>query len=159
MFVDLMHDIHSTFTERFLRAQLVFNAPPPPTDAGDGEGGPPRGPDGRARPAKRYNALGILEDVVDTPVEAADGNGVGEKEDAVIDVGPDEPPKKTQQVRADPLVVGAGRAKSLSQMAGGGGGNGGGRIPQDIDWTSVGRNDPCPCGSGKKFKKCHGANA
>ena len=23
----------------------------------------------------------------------------------------------------------------------------------------VGRNDPCPCGSGKKYKKCHGANA
>ena len=22
----------------------------------------------------------------------------------------------------------------------------------------VGRNDPCPCGSGKKFKKCHGGN-
>ena len=22
----------------------------------------------------------------------------------------------------------------------------------------VGRNDPCPCGSGKKFKQCHGAN-
>ena len=22
---------------------------------------------------------------------------------------------------------------------------------------SVGRNDPCPCGSGKKYKKCHGA--
>jgi preprotein translocase subunit SecA len=21
-----------------------------------------------------------------------------------------------------------------------------------------GRNDPCPCGSGKKYKKCHGAN-
>jgi len=21
----------------------------------------------------------------------------------------------------------------------------------------VGRNDPCPCGSGKKYKKCHGA--
>lgn len=21
----------------------------------------------------------------------------------------------------------------------------------------VGRNDPCPCGSQKKFKKCHGA--
>jgi len=20
----------------------------------------------------------------------------------------------------------------------------------------VGRNDPCPCGSGKKFKRCHG---
>ncbi len=23
----------------------------------------------------------------------------------------------------------------------------------------VGRNDPCPCGSGKKYKKCHGKNA
>ncbi|MBI3896547.1 MAG: SEC-C domain-containing protein, partial [Acidobacteria bacterium] len=23
----------------------------------------------------------------------------------------------------------------------------------------VGRNDPCPCGSGKKYKKCHGAAA
>jgi len=22
--------------------------------------------------------------------------------------------------------------------------------------TEVGRNDPCPCGSGKKYKKCHG---
>ncbi len=22
----------------------------------------------------------------------------------------------------------------------------------------IGRNDPCPCGSGKKFKKCHGAS-
>ncbi len=25
--------------------------------------------------------------------------------------------------------------------------------------AKVGRNDPCPCGSGKKFKKCHGAEA
>ena len=21
----------------------------------------------------------------------------------------------------------------------------------------IGRNDPCPCGSGKKYKKCHGS--
>jgi preprotein translocase subunit SecA len=25
--------------------------------------------------------------------------------------------------------------------------------------SKVGRNDPCPCGSGKKFKKCHGVEA
>jgi len=25
--------------------------------------------------------------------------------------------------------------------------------------AKVGRNDPCPCGSGKKYKKCHGASA
>lgn len=24
------------------------------------------------------------------------------------------------------------------------------------DFSQVGRNEPCPCGSGKKFKKCHG---
>ncbi len=26
-------------------------------------------------------------------------------------------------------------------------------------YANVGRNDPCPCGSGKKFKNCHGINA
>jgi preprotein translocase subunit SecA len=25
--------------------------------------------------------------------------------------------------------------------------------------ATVGRNDPCPCGSGKKYKKCHGVGA
>jgi preprotein translocase subunit SecA len=24
-------------------------------------------------------------------------------------------------------------------------------------WEATGRNSPCPCGSGKKFKHCHGA--
>ena len=24
------------------------------------------------------------------------------------------------------------------------------------DGIKVGRNDPCPCGSGKKYKQCHG---
>jgi len=27
------------------------------------------------------------------------------------------------------------------------------------DEPKVGRNDPCPCGSGKKYKKCHGLAA
>lgn len=27
---------------------------------------------------------------------------------------------------------------------------------KDDPYANVGRNDPCPCGSGKKFKKCHG---
>jgi preprotein translocase subunit SecA len=29
--------------------------------------------------------------------------------------------------------------------------------PSKRETSKVGRNDPCPCGSGKKFKKCHGA--
>ncbi|MGB7581785.1 MAG: SEC-C metal-binding domain-containing protein, partial [Sedimentisphaerales bacterium] len=28
-----------------------------------------------------------------------------------------------------------------------------------LEGPKVGRNDPCPCGSGKKYKKCHGQNA
>jgi uncharacterized protein YecA (UPF0149 family) len=39
-------------------------------------------------------------------------------------------------------------------------------LPQEDDWhveqrfgvPHIGRNEPCPCGRGKKFKKCHGAN-
>jgi preprotein translocase subunit SecA len=31
--------------------------------------------------------------------------------------------------------------------------------PVRRDEPKVGRNDPCPCGSGKKYKKCHGAAA
>jgi hypothetical protein len=27
------------------------------------------------------------------------------------------------------------------------------------DYPIVGRNDPCPCGSGKKYRKCHGAES
>ena len=32
------------------------------------------------------------------------------------------------------------------------------REPIRVEKT-VGRNDPCPCGSGKKYKNCHGKNA
>jgi preprotein translocase subunit SecA len=164
MFVDLMNDIHTTFTERFLRAQLVFNAPPPLPPPGparpDGDGG---------KPKKRYNALGILEDVPEEPAVAATyGNGAegtgpespgADGESRTMDVAPDEPPKQTVAARQDPVVVGAGRARKLSDLGGAAGGQGKGGAPTGTDWSSVGRNDPCPCGSGKKFKKCHGAGA
>lgn len=32
-----------------------------------------------------------------------------------------------------------------------------GRLPYVRSAPKVGRNDPCPCGSGKKHKKCCGA--
>jgi preprotein translocase subunit SecA len=28
--------------------------------------------------------------------------------------------------------------------------------PQSLNFAGVGRNDICPCGSGKRFKNCHG---
>src|SRR5688500_15856873 len=143
MFVDLMNDIYNTFSDRFLKVQLQFGPPPPMGGADrDGDG---RGRGGAARPAqkqRRYNALGVLEDVPDDESAAAET-----PEESVLDIGPDQPPKPTVAARKDPVVIGAGRTRSLGQSA----------APADIDWTTVGRNDPCPCGSGKKFKKCHGA--
>jgi len=140
MFVDLMNDIYTTFSDRFLKVQLQFG--PPLSDSGDGNGTEPRErrkvSRGPRRPAKRYNALGVLEDVPDETL--------AEGENATLDIAPDEPPKPSVLAKKDPLVVGAGRTRSLSSTP-----------AADVDWSSVGRNDPCPCGSGKKFKKCHGA--
>ncbi|MCU0623905.1 MAG: hypothetical protein MUF53_08575, partial [Gemmatimonadaceae bacterium] len=58
MFEDLLHDVHHTFTERFLRAQLVFEeaAPPPPPP----RRGPPPPP-----PGTKYNEFGMLVPIDD----------------------------------------------------------------------------------------------
>ena len=133
MFVDLMNDIYNTFSERFLKVQLVMEQPAPPPVYSRPE-----------KPTKRYNALGILEDIPpDEPSAPA-------PEEEVMDVGPAETPTaKPVATRKDPTIVGAGRLRSL---------DGNGTPPPGTDWSTVGRNDPCPCGSGKKFKKCHGVN-
>jgi preprotein translocase subunit SecA len=126
MFVDLMADIYNTFTERFLRAQIVFQPPAPP---------PPQSPQQQTtgrKPTKRYNALGVLEDV---PKEEPE-----EKAEAV-DTGPAEsPPSGRTKSKPDPVATEA----AVAGAAG---------------FSNVGRNDPCPCGSGKKYKKCHGVAA
>src|SRR5688572_17297144 len=156
MFVDLMHDIHTTFTERFLRAQLVFNAPPSPQPASG-----PDGDMGQRRPQRRYNALGVLEDIPADEVVVESTNGAPDAADGDGAHRAPEPARAAAPVRQDPTIVGAGRAKKLSDFEGGKGtamsGGGTGLPKGEIDWSSVGRNDPCPCGSGKKYKKCHGA--
>jgi preprotein translocase subunit SecA len=38
-----------------------------------------------------------------------------------------------------------------------GGGEESRQVSQRRAGEKIGRNDPCPCGSGKKYKKCHGA--
>jgi preprotein translocase subunit SecA len=50
------------------------------------------------------------------------------------------------------------KAPEKSPMAAVVGGRRGQATAIDPKFAKVGRNDPCPCGSGKKFKKCHGAN-
>ncbi|HMG22283.1 MAG TPA: SEC-C metal-binding domain-containing protein, partial [Kofleriaceae bacterium] len=49
-----------------------------------------------------------------------------------------------------------GRAAQARGGAGAGDGDGAKAEPVRRDRPKVGRNDPCPCGSGKKYKKCHG---
>jgi preprotein translocase subunit SecA len=50
------------------------------------------------------------------------------------------------------------REEEMQQLSYSGGGeepNQRPKSPRKVD-GKVGRNDPCPCGSGKKYKKCHG---
>ena len=139
MFVDLMGDIANTFTERFLRVQLMPQAP----ESYGGTRAPAAGP---TAPTKKFNALGVAEDIPQAPAP----------EDQAMDIGPDEPPKTTAATKPDPILTGTrGLSRPTAPPLGGGSGGAG----KSVDWSSVGRNDPCPCGSGKKFKKCHGAAA
>ena len=142
MFVDLMNDVAETFTDRFLKVQLVIEEGPP---GGDGQsGGQAPEPPPPPAPTRRSNALGVLEEV---PAPAA-ATGTNE----VVDVGPSESPsEKPAAAKRDPVIVGAGKARSMSDIQ-----NATANGP--VDWANVGRNDPCPCGSGKKFKKCHGVS-
>jgi preprotein translocase subunit SecA len=59
---------------------------------------------------------------------------------------PPPPQIEMQETRRDPaLDMEAGFAQS-PQL-----------IPIEDDGAKVQRNAPCPCGSGKKYKHCHGA--
>jgi preprotein translocase subunit SecA len=72
--------------------------------------------------------------------------------------------------KPSPLILNSGGGEAVPAFAGaaravGGGGPRPARTGGDDavvrtvrrDEPKVGRNDPCPCGSGKKYKKCHGA--
>jgi preprotein translocase subunit SecA len=64
--------------------------------------------------------------------------------------GPENPPPTaTALPAAAPAGVAAAPAASAQEIQLP-------KIPVRRDMPKVGRNDPCPCGSGKKFKHCHG---
>jgi preprotein translocase subunit SecA len=88
-----------------------------------------------------------------TPPEAqphgagADGNGNHPPRDVATSV--DELEESFQRKKKRELeqarMAGAGEAQTVQQVVRGA--------------AKVGRNDPCPCGSGKKYKKCCGAQS
>jgi preprotein translocase subunit SecA len=62
---------------------------------------------------------------------------------------PQKPPEPTPEERARAGIEAAIQAAMKPQTP----------VADLQKYEGVGRNDPCPCGSGKKFKKCHGENA
>jgi preprotein translocase subunit SecA len=69
---------------------------------------------------------------------------------------PEGQPSALQQVAAG----GGGGLEAVASGSGEGGGNGATEVVETVvndEHANIGRNDPCWCGSGKKFKKCHGA--
>jgi preprotein translocase subunit SecA len=86
---------------------------------------------------------------------AAAGNGGSDGELDYSGGTAEAQPSALQQVAA-----GAGGAIDVAAAATAGPGNGGSDVVETVvkdEHDKVGRNDPCWCGSGKKYKKCHGA--
>jgi preprotein translocase subunit SecA len=87
----------------------------------------------------------------------------------IVQQQPAEEPEQLPYMEAhkvDPLTGEDEMALATAPLAAALAGNGNGghasrqpaaRNPKDpTSWGKVGRNEPCPCGSGKKFKHCHG---
>jgi preprotein translocase subunit SecA len=93
--------------------------------------------------------------IVDAPavqeaVATPSGNG---------DQLPPPPPRKRASTSMDDLEAQFQRRKKKELEQARMAGSNGNTTPQQVvrGQAKVGRNDPCPCGSGKKYKKCHGA--
>jgi preprotein translocase subunit SecA len=70
----------------------------------------------------------------------------------------EDPQPVRQRAPRKTIESGGGTAPTAGGGNGQGGGDGEARPVRRTE-PKVGRNDPCPCGSGKKYKKCHGAQA
>jgi preprotein translocase subunit SecA len=74
--------------------------------------------------------------------------------------GPDDLPQRQapsqmREVHQEPGLDGQGGGDGGSAN----GGRGGDRVVVGNPWAKTPRNAPCPCGSGKKYKHCHGKEA
>ena len=107
---------------------------------------------------------------VEVTVEPADfePEPAGPQEFQYAGGGPEQPSAISEAAGAAAAAgsVAGGVAGAPGAVAGDGQGNGGGdgQAPPEnpatvvkADREKIGRNDPCWCGSGKKYKKCHGA--
>ena len=105
-----------------------------------------RPPDAVANAAPTSGPAGSAAETGTPAQRGTDGNG--------------RRPTKMVSTSADELEEAFLRRKKreLEQARMAGGGAGEQQVQQVVrGQEKVGRNDPCPCGSGKKYKKCHGA--
>jgi preprotein translocase subunit SecA len=101
----------------------------------------------------------------DPPKGAAPGGSEAQGQDSGVPShqsgdGNGKRPPRMVSTSADELEEAFMRRKrrELEQARMAGGGEAAQPVQQVVrSQEKVGRNDPCPCGSGKKFKKCHGA--
>jgi len=116
-------------TVRYLYLMQILERPP---DAG--AGGPPPG-----GPAGQEAGPGV-------PAQHG-GDGNGRRPPRLVSTSADELEEAFMRRKRRELeqarMAGAGDTQQVQQVVRG--------------QEKVGRNDPCPCGSGKKYKKCHGA--
>jgi preprotein translocase subunit SecA len=113
------------------------------------------GPDGQplSIPSRPRPAIPLAP-----PVASADGNG--HHPEAPVEERPAVPiPTRQPSTTIDEIEREFQRKKKRELEQARMAGSGGAEAPaQRRTGDKVGRNDPCPCGSGKKYKKCHGAN-
>jgi preprotein translocase subunit SecA len=94
----------------------------------------------------------IVEAAQAPPAATAGANGDQE-------LLPTAPSRKRASTSMDDLEAQFQRRKKRELEQARMAGSNGNTAPQQVvrGAAKVGRNDPCPCGSGKKYKKCHGA--
>jgi preprotein translocase subunit SecA len=113
---------------------------------------------------EEYTRLIFHVNVELQPSELEDQFGAGEQPDDVDYSGGtlEDQPSALRQAAAGAGGVAAADAAAAAALGGGAkrGGNGAPENPETVvksEQEKIGRNDPCWCGSGKKYKKCHGA--
>jgi preprotein translocase subunit SecA len=121
---------------------------------------------GQRDPLNEYKAeaFALFEQMVASLREAVTGQLMRVE---VVQQPQDELPEQLPYMEAhhvDPSTGEDEMALASAPLAAALAGNGGGaqaeRNPGNpASWGKVGRNEPCPCGSGKKFKHCHGKYA
>lgn len=71
-------------------------------------------------------------------------------------MSPEEQEQLVAQIRQQQQAAAQAAAAAASSTAATGNAREGFDESDPATWGNPGRNDPCPCGSGKKFKHCHG---